>query len=100
LTRERADRHAGTPASGESRSAQSPDQAQWAAWISISSGPRHFRVDERVEVASVGSRELEYLYVKDAMLETRITIRVPLHVETGETIEVDTRTGQFVGRVS
>jgi elongation factor P len=37
---------------------------------------------------------------KDAMLETGLTIRVPLSVEMGERVRVDTRTGQFVDRVS
>jgi elongation factor P len=37
---------------------------------------------------------------KDATLETGLRIRVPLSVEMGETVRVDTRTGQFVERVS
>ena len=35
---------------------------------------------------------------KSATLETGITIRVPLFIEPGETIKVDTRTGTYVGR--
>jgi elongation factor P len=36
---------------------------------------------------------------KPATLETGATIQVPLFVEQGETIRVDTRTGSYVGRV-
>jgi elongation factor P len=36
---------------------------------------------------------------KNAKLETGATIQVPLFVEQGETIRVDTRTGTYVGRV-
>jgi elongation factor P len=36
---------------------------------------------------------------KPATLETGATVRVPLFIEEGETIEVDTRDGSYVGRV-
>ncbi len=36
---------------------------------------------------------------KPAMLETGIVVRVPLFVQIGEVIKVDTRTGQYVSRV-
>lgn len=35
---------------------------------------------------------------KPATLETGAVIRVPLFVETGEVVRVDTRTGEYVGR--
>jgi len=37
--------------------------------------------------------------VKPATLETGAVVRVPLFVEEGETIKVDTRTGEYVSRV-
>jgi elongation factor P len=37
--------------------------------------------------------------LKDATVETGATVRVPLFIEEGETIEVDTRDGSYVGRV-
>ena len=36
---------------------------------------------------------------KPAELETGVTIQVPLFVEEGEKIKVDTRTGEYSGRV-
>ena len=36
---------------------------------------------------------------KPATLETGTVIKVPLFVEQGELIKVDTRTGEYVGRV-
>ncbi len=36
---------------------------------------------------------------KDATIETGITIKVPLFIESGEMVRVDTRTGEFVERV-
>ncbi|MBS0351480.1 MAG: elongation factor P, partial [Proteobacteria bacterium] len=36
---------------------------------------------------------------KSAVLETGAVVRVPLFVEQGEMIKVDTRTGQYVSRV-
>ena len=38
--------------------------------------------------------------VKPAELECGATVNVPLFVEQGETIKVDTRTGEYVSRVS
>jgi elongation factor P len=35
---------------------------------------------------------------KPATLETGAVVRVPLFVDTGETVKVDTRTGEYVGR--
>ena len=37
--------------------------------------------------------------VKPARLETGASVRVPLFVEEGEVIKVDTRTGEYVSRV-
>jgi elongation factor P len=36
---------------------------------------------------------------KPATLETGAVVKVPLFVEQGEVIKVDTRTGEYVGRV-
>jgi len=36
---------------------------------------------------------------KPATLETGAVVRVPLFIETGEVIKVDTRSGEYVGRV-
>jgi len=36
---------------------------------------------------------------KPATLETGAVVRVPLFIESGEVIKVDTRTGEYVGRV-
>lgn len=45
-----------------------------------------------IKGASVNAR------TKPATLETGFTVRVPEHIDEGETITVDTRTGQFLGR--
>ena len=37
--------------------------------------------------------------VKPAKLETGAVVRVPLFVEEGEVVKVDTRTGEYVSRV-
>ena len=37
--------------------------------------------------------------LKDAVLETGAKIRVPLFIETGELVEVDTRDGSYQNRV-
>jgi len=37
--------------------------------------------------------------IKPATLETGAMVRVPLFIETGEVIKVDTRSGEYVGRV-
>ncbi len=37
--------------------------------------------------------------LKPATVETGATVRVPLFINTGEKIEVDTRDGSYVGRV-
>jgi elongation factor P len=37
---------------------------------------------------------------KPAKLETGVTIQVPLFVSTGEVVKVDTRTGNYIERVS
>ncbi|MBM3173380.1 MAG: elongation factor P, partial [Chloroflexi bacterium] len=42
------------------------------------------------DTASAGS--------KPAKLETGITIQVPFFINTGDTIKVDTRTGQYLER--
>jgi elongation factor P len=44
------------------------------------------------DTASAGS--------KPAKLETGITIKVPFFINTGDTIKVDTRTGEYLERVS
>ena len=44
------------------------------------------------DTASAGS--------KPAELETGITIKVPFFINTGDTIKVDTRTGEYLERVS
>jgi elongation factor P len=36
---------------------------------------------------------------KPATLETGLTINVPLFVDTGETVKVDTRSGEYLSRV-
>jgi elongation factor P len=36
---------------------------------------------------------------KPATIETGATIQVPMYLNVGETIKVDTRTGKFVSRV-
>ncbi len=36
---------------------------------------------------------------KNATLETGAVVRVPLFIETGEVLRVDTRTGEYVGRL-
>jgi len=38
--------------------------------------------------------------MKPATLSTGVTVQVPLFVETGEAIRVDTRTGEYITRVS
>jgi elongation factor P len=35
---------------------------------------------------------------KPAKLETGAVVKVPLFIETGDIISVDTRTGQYIGR--
>ena len=37
--------------------------------------------------------------VKPAIVETGASIRVPLFIEEGELIKVDTRTGEYLSRV-
>ena len=37
--------------------------------------------------------------LKPATVETGATVRVPLFINTGEKIEIDTRDGSYVGRV-
>ena len=36
---------------------------------------------------------------KPATLETGLVIKVPMHVETGQVVRVDTRTGEYVETV-
>jgi elongation factor P len=36
---------------------------------------------------------------KPATIETGATIQVPMYLNVGETVKVDTRTGKFVSRV-
>jgi elongation factor P len=57
-------------------------------------------VELEVSVTAPGARdELAASVYKDATLETGMTIRVPLFVEMGERVRVDTRTGRFLERV-
>ena len=35
---------------------------------------------------------------KDATLETGLTIQVPLFIEQGDVVKVDTRTGEYITR--
>jgi elongation factor P len=35
---------------------------------------------------------------KNATLETGIEVRVPLFIKEGESVRIDTRTGEFAGR--
>jgi elongation factor P len=37
---------------------------------------------------------------KPAMLESGYTLQVPLFLEEGEVVKIDTRTGQYITRVS
>ncbi|HPT09947.1 MAG TPA: elongation factor P, partial [Bacteroidales bacterium] len=37
--------------------------------------------------------------LKDSTVETGATVKVPLFIEAGETIKVDTRTGDYAERV-
>ena len=37
--------------------------------------------------------------MKNAVVETGATIKVPMFVEEGETIRIDTRTGEYMSRV-
>jgi elongation factor P len=37
--------------------------------------------------------------MKDATVETGATVRVPLFINTGDKIRVDTRTGEYTERV-
>ena len=36
--------------------------------------------------------------LKNATLETGATIKVPMFIEEGETIKIDTRTGEYLSR--
>jgi len=57
-------------------------------------------VDLRVESTEPGVRgDTSKAGMKPAALETGATIQVPLFVETGDVIRVDTRTGSYVSRV-
>ena len=38
--------------------------------------------------------------MKPATLSTGVTVQVPLFIESGETVRVDTRTGEYITRVS
>lgn len=57
-------------------------------------------VDVHIESTEPGVRgDTSKAGMKPAKLETGATIQVPLFVETGELIRVDTRTGTYVSRV-
>lgn len=57
-------------------------------------------VEAEVEMAGPGSRgdTASGKNLKDALLTNGLTVKVPLFVETGERIIVDTRTGEFARR--
>ncbi len=74
-------------------------EGQWhdGQWIAIQ--PPMF-VDVQVESTEPGVRgDTSKAGMKPAKLETGATIQVPLFVETGDLIRVDTRTGSYVSRV-
>jgi len=37
---------------------------------------------------------------KPATLESGITLQVPLFIKEGDMVEIDTRTGEYIGRIS
>jgi len=37
---------------------------------------------------------------KPATLESGITLQVPLFIKEGDVVEIDTRTGEYIGRIS
>jgi elongation factor P len=54
----------------------------------------------KVEYTEPGARGNTATNVlKDAKLETGAVVKVPIFVETGETIKVDTRTGEYIERI-
>jgi elongation factor P len=56
-------------------------------------------VDLKVVESAPGVRgDTSGKVTKPAKLETGLTINVPLFIEEGETVKVDTRTGQYLGR--
>jgi elongation factor P len=57
-------------------------------------------VEAEVQMAGAGSRgdTASGKNLKDAVLENGVTVRVPLFIETGDRIVVDTRTGEFSRR--
>ena len=67
--------------------------------------PRH--LGNRVRVLSQAIRQaidrkltdLDTNTLKPATVESGATVRVPLFINEGETIEIDTRDGSYVGRV-
>jgi elongation factor P len=58
-------------------------------------------VELRIEATEPGFRgDTASGGTKPARLETGLTVNVPLFVNTGEAIKVDTRTGTYIERVS
>jgi elongation factor P len=58
-------------------------------------------VDLRIEQTEPGFRgDTATGGTKPATLETGLVVNVPLFVNSGETIRVDTRTGSYIERVS
>ena len=57
------------------------------------------RVELRVVETPPGLKMAGAVQYKTAKLETGLEIQVPPFVEAGESIEVDTRTGEYLGRV-
>ena len=56
-------------------------------------------VDLKITESSPGIRgDTSGKAVKQATLETGLKINVPLFIEEGETVKVDTRTGEYLGR--
>jgi translation elongation factor P/translation initiation factor 5A len=73
-----------------------------------------FRSGDKMEVPDVEEKQMQFLYkegtqhhfmdeaqnaTKPAVLETGYTVQVPLFVEEGDKVKVDTRTGQYIERV-
>jgi elongation factor P len=57
-------------------------------------------VDLKVTESAPGARgDTSGKAMKPAKLETGITINVPLFIEEGDVVKVDTRTGEYLGRV-
>jgi elongation factor P len=77
------------------------DKCQVTLWngTPLSISPPHFVV-LRISQSDPGVRgDTASGSTKPATLETGAVVKVPLFVEEGEVIKIDTRTGEYVGRV-